>query len=371
MIIGGKEYTINILILFMEHEIDVTIAMVETLMDSIEDGVIISILLNGGARRDLPEMFSASPYIRYYESPNNLGVAGGRNFLLDTEEAAASDIIMFVDNDVIPTSDYVKSLATFLINHKDAGIVGATLLNIDPFIRCHRDCFKEKKGFFGGDILSISNRSIKRLLRKYFQTSKFYHLGVHEDWYNVYFSSHEQYENVLDELGIRRKKFFAHNKSMKARSFSFFNNRTKELPASNIGGGAQAFRRSLIDEIGKLNDLFSPFGYEDVDFCIRAIKKGYKNYVDVNTFLLHGTDYRQERRDKYDSSGKYTNEYRCLTILSYIHFPDTFHDLMQRRILYDYMEKHLTEPRNADEYLYYSIEGYRQGKKQISRQILS
>jgi hypothetical protein len=57
MIIGKKDYKINVLILFMEHEADVTVATVETLMDGIEEGMVVSILLNGGSRSDLRKMF--------------------------------------------------------------------------------------------------------------------------------------------------------------------------------------------------------------------------------------------------------------------------------------------------------------------------
>jgi len=37
-----------------------------------------------------------------------------------------------------------------------------------------------------------------------------------------------------------------------------------------------ATRRSIIQEIGTLDENFSPGGCEDIDFCIRAQKKGYK-----------------------------------------------------------------------------------------------
>lgn len=88
----------------MEHEVNVTVAAAETLMDGIEEAVIVSVLLNGVSRSNLCDMFSASPHIRCYESPTNLAVAGQRNYLLDSEETGASDIIMFIDNDVIPTT---------------------------------------------------------------------------------------------------------------------------------------------------------------------------------------------------------------------------------------------------------------------------
>ncbi len=366
MIIKDRDYSVNILMLCMAHEVEVTIAAVETLMDNIEEGVIVSILLNGGSRSNLREMFSASPHIRYYESPVNLGVAGGRNFLLDTKEAGASDIIMFMDNDVIPTTDYVKSLATFLVDHPDAGIVGATLLNVKPFSEKHSGCFHVKRGFWGNTILTVTNKVLKKLLMRSFETAKLYHLGTDIDWYQAYFTSREQYENICEYLGvIRRKRFWAHLKFNKAKSFSFLNSRVKELVVSNVGGGAQAFRRNLIDHVGKLNELFSPFGYEDVDFCIRAVKRGYKNFIDTNTFLLHGTDARQSSRQELNFQAKVTNEFRCLTLLYRLHSPDRFEELIKRRIFYEYSMRYVYGERNTDEILYYCLKGYDKGQKQI------
>jgi GT2 family glycosyltransferase len=368
MIIDGRNYTVNVLILFMEHEDDVTVATVETLMEDVQEGVIVSILLNGGSRADLRKMLSASSHIRYYESLTNLGVAGGRNFLLDTVEAVSSDIIMFMDNDVIPTTDYVRSLATFLLDHPDAGIVGATLLNIKPFFEKHPGCFHVKRGFFGNTISTVTNKALKGLLMQSFEATKLYHLGTDIDWYQAYFTSREQYENICEYLGIiRRRRFWAQLKFNKAKSFSFLNSRVKELNVSNIWGGAQAFRRSLIDDVGKLNDLFSPFGYEDVDFCIRAVKRGYRNFIDTNTFLLHGTDARQTSRQDFNFQANVSNEFRCLTLLYRLHFPDRFEELIRRRIFYEYMMRYVNGEKNADEILYCCLKGRRNGLKQIEK----
>jgi GT2 family glycosyltransferase len=293
-------------------------------------------------------------------------VAGGRNLLLDTEEARASDIIMFMDNDVIPTTDYVEGLASFLVLKKDAGVVGSTLLNVEPFLERHSKVFEEREGRFGGHVLATTNRTVGKIIRREFNSNMFYHIGSHPDWFDAYFSSRDIYENILVALTIiRKKRFFARMESDKRFSFRYLVNSRRGIRAGNVGGGAQAFFRRLIDEIGPLNQVFSPFGYEDADFCIRAIRKGYRNYVDTHTFLLHGTDRRQEKRNEFELGNKYINEYRCLTLLFYLHFPDTAEQLIRRRILYHYVDKYMTERERADEYLYFLIKGYRRGKEEI------
>jgi GT2 family glycosyltransferase len=366
VIIDKRDYKINILILFMEHEADVTIATVETFMDGIEEGVIVSILLNGGSRTDLRDMFSALPHIRYYESPTNLGVAGGRNFLLGTEESKSSDIIMFMDNDVIPTTDYVRNLATFLVDHPDAGIVGASVLNVGPFFSDHGDSFGRKTGIFGNVIRTITNRRIRRILVRRFENRKFNHIGIDEDWYNAYFSSLDLKDYAKELLGIKRgKSFYSHAKFNKKYTFSYLTNCVKEIPVSNVIGATQAFRRQLLEDIGPLDNIFNPYGYEDADFSIRAVKRGYRNYTDTHTFLLHGTDTRHSTRQDVKLHAKLSNEFRCLTLLYRLHFPDRFEELIRRRIFYEYMMRYVKGEKNADETLYYCLKGHNNGLKQI------
>lgn len=366
MIINGRDYKINVLVLFMEGEADVTIMAVETLLESIEEGVTVSILLNGGTRSDLRELFTRSPHILYYESETNLGVAGGRNFLLFTKECLSSDIVMFVDNDVIPPVDYVRSLAKFLVNRKDAGIVGSTLLNIKPFFIDHDSRIKTSIGSFGNTIVTITNREIKKSLVNTFKSAKFYHIGTNADWFNAYFSSKELYEEICLSLGITKKKDFQSLlKHDKKTTLKYLNRKTKDIQVGNIGGGATAFFRSIVDEVGRLNDVFNPLGYEDADFSIRVLKKGYNNYTDPNTFLIHGTDNRQAERRKTNFMKIVENECRCLTLLYYLHFPDIFKELIHRRMLLNYIAKSFKGDTGMSEFLYFCVKGYKRACEQI------
>lgn len=371
MIIGNKNYRISILILFMEHEADVTVATVEMLMEGIEEGVVISILLNGGSRPDLKNLFASCPTIRYYESPTNLGVAGGRNFLLSSRESGVSDIIMFVDNDVIPPADYVRNLATFLVARPGAGIVGASVLNVRPFLDRNFEVFRARTGVFGNSILTTTSARLRDIVVGRFDSDLFNHIGGDRDWYNTYVASLDLRESVKRELGLKKTKgFFAHVKFNKRLTFSYFNSRVKEIQVSNVIGATQTFRRRLVDEIGKLNDAFNPYGYEDADFSIRVLKKGYKNYIDLNTFLLHGTDERHGKRQDVQLQSTITNEFRCLTLLYRLHFPDDYEALIKRRIFHEYLLRHVTGERTTHGMLYWSLRGFTKGQEQIRKKRL-
>ena len=52
-------------------------------------------------------------------------------------------------------------------------------------------------------------------------------------------------------------------------------------------GYALLIKRSVYDEVGDLDERFSPGNFEDNDYGVRVIKAGYKNILCTNSFILH------------------------------------------------------------------------------------
>lgn len=52
-------------------------------------------------------------------------------------------------------------------------------------------------------------------------------------------------------------------------------------------GGSSAFRRSIWDKIGGLDNLFNPFYWEDIDLSYRAWKSGYKIVFEPKSVVVH------------------------------------------------------------------------------------
>jgi GT2 family glycosyltransferase len=313
-IIRGKKYKISVLILTMESEIESTIVAIETLIEGIEDGVTISVLLNGGTNPQLKELLSGNKYINYYESKRNLGVAGGRNFLLRTPESRCSDIIMFLDNDVVCPLDYVRSLAAFLITQENVGIAGAMVANI-RYIPYDLLQYFGHKGMFGNKIFKVKCKEVRKVILSDLKPEDFFHIGMYSDYYTSYFSVRPQIYGLLSLpfrlMGWNRS--FSPVLKFNTKYLRMIKEGVQKYLVSNVVGCSQAFRRELIERIGYLNEMFNPYGFEDVDFCIRALRAGYKNYIDTSTWLLHGTDSRSSQRNP---NMQYENQFRCLTILA-------------------------------------------------------
>lgn len=366
MLIDGNDLKINVLILLMENEIDVTIHTVETLLENLEEGITISVLLNGGTSDRLKNLFSRISAIRYYESPHNLGVAGGRNYLLNTEESRNTDIILILDNDVVPPLDYIKNLVTFLLRQHDAGVVGAIVADIKSGVDLSIVKKYGDRGVFGNKIFKIKNADIRGSLLTDLRSEKLFHIGVHPDYHYAYFSILPWYyafiSKVLNKfrISINKNPFIVHNKSY----LELIKKGVDKYEVSNVAGCSQAFRRDLVDEIGYLDDKFNPYGFEDVDFNIRALKAGYKNYIDTNTWLLHGTDSRHGVRDTYKML---MNEFRCRTILTSRVFPrpDKVRHVIVKLIILGFLIELVTL--RTDVFLRFKakIEGYKKGLNTI------
>lgn len=298
MRIEDKDYRVNVLILLRPQEIDVTVEAVETLLEGLEEGVTISVLLNGGRSDRLRSLFASVPAVRYYESEANLGVAGGRNFLLKTQECQDCDIVMILDNDVIVPQDYVRRLASFLLQRQDAGVVGAAAANARGGIGLNVARGYGHKGVFGNRIFKIDSEHIRKDALANLHPFRLFHIGAHPDYFYAYFSLRPLVYAFLGRflgfLGSRlqRNPHLIHHFAYLERV-----RRGEAYRVSNVAGCSQAFRRTLVGSIGLLDDRFNPYALEDAEYGIRAMQAGYSNYIDPRTWLIHGTDARHSERD--------------------------------------------------------------------------
>ncbi len=57
-----------------------------------------------------------------------------------------------------------------------------------------------------------------------------------------------------------------------------------------VSGGSGAFRKSIWDKLGGLNQLYNPFYWEDIDLSYRALKSGYRVMFEPLSIVLHEHD---------------------------------------------------------------------------------
>jgi GT2 family glycosyltransferase len=62
---------------------------------------------------------------------------------------------------------------------------------------------------------------------------------------------------------------------------------SEPFAAQCLISAAWLMRRSLMEEIGVLDEAFSPVQYEDLDFCYRARERGWETWVQPQVELFH------------------------------------------------------------------------------------
>ncbi len=76
-----------------------------------------------------------------------------------------------------------------------------------------------------------------------------------------------------------------------------------------VSGGSGAFRKSIWDKLGGLNELYNPFYYEDIDLSYRALKSGYKVLFEPKSVVFHEHE-KGAIKSKYSSFQIKTIAYR-------------------------------------------------------------
>lgn len=70
----------------------------------------------------------------------------------------------------------------------------------------------------------------------------------------------------------------------------FLVHRRGEVDKTNtlwVSGGSGAFRKSIWETLGGLNEIYNPFYWEDIDISYRALKSGYKVLFEPKSIVVH------------------------------------------------------------------------------------
>lgn len=84
---------------------------------------------------------------------------------------------------------------------------------------------------------------------------------------------------------------------------------------NNLSGFCMMIKREVIDKIGYIDELYSPGGFCDNDFCLRAVRAGFGALISPNVFIYHFGSKTLEREFPDANFGlfnwaKYINKHR-------------------------------------------------------------
>jgi len=170
--------------------------------------------------------------IKTIETKNNKGYAAGNNLGI---KAASGKYILILNPDIIVLDKAIEKMYQFMKSHRECGLCGPKLINPDGSVQLSCRKFPNWKiPIYRRTILGRFNFA-KKSLKKFLM----------EDW---------------DHKEIRTVDW--------------------------ILGAAIMTRKSAIDKIGLLDERFFLY-FEDVDWCRRFWKAGYKVFYIANAEMVH------------------------------------------------------------------------------------
>jgi hypothetical protein len=196
----------------------------------------IVVVDNASSDHTLEAVRHAAPHATLIANACNTGFASGVNRGVD---ACRSDLILLINPDAAPTGPITSSgpLAQ-RARQSDIGVVGGKLIGVDGRVQA------------GFTVRAFPTRLILALEA----------LGMNRIW---------------PSNGANRRYRMA--------DFDYSRSQECEQPA----GAFMMFRRSLFDELGGFDERFYPVWFEDVDFCLRATKAGYRNWYEPGSAAIH------------------------------------------------------------------------------------
>jgi GT2 family glycosyltransferase len=211
------------------------------------------LIIDGSTNNETKRTLDANPFknLKYFKVDDNLrGLTKQRNFGIQ-KVSKKSEIICFLDDDIILETRYFENLMKTYSEKPDALAVGGYITN-------------EVKW-------ELSNQKNN--------TSKFYYDG----WMREEPSRFRirQLFGLLPDAEPGFMPAFSHG-----RSVSFLPPSGKIYEVEQIMGGVSSYRKKVFENL-KFSTYFEGYGlYEDADFSLRLAKKG-KLYINTNAQLEH------------------------------------------------------------------------------------
>lgn len=196
--------------------------------------------------------------------------------LASIQEYTDGKIEIIIPDDA-STDNSVQAIASFIASIKDKHIVGKTVSNTKRSDGGFSKNVNRGVQVATGDILVLLNSDVVPYkgflapLLAHFSDSNVFAVGCMDE-------SKENGQTVLRGRGVGtwKKGFLQHSAGALDKNTTLW-----------VSCGSGAFRKSLWDKLGGLNELYNPFYWEDIDISYRAQKVGYTVVFEKKSRVIH------------------------------------------------------------------------------------
>lgn len=216
---------------------DDTVVALDSLKKIDKRGYDLSVFVvdNGSTNDSVGVINKAHPWVTLIETGKNLGFTGGNNIGIKEALRQKADFVWLLNNDTIADKDALSIVRAF--DDQRVGVAGSKIY-FAPGHEYHKDRYTKKDR---GKVI--------------------WYAGGIVDWANMY-ASHRG----VDEVDSGQYD--------------------KEEETAFITGCSMIVRREVFENIGLLDDAYYLY-LEDLDFCLRAKRAGYKLLYCPKSIIWH------------------------------------------------------------------------------------
>ena len=246
----------------------------------------------------------AHPHRRFLCSGSNVGVAPGRNRLLQEALAWGADYVVVFDDDLIAPRDYIETLVD---EYRSLQATTPHLGAIAPAILSHR--FAENLvPCLSFEELSVSSEpppatgvwhDSLRAATTVPTPGQIEHLGV-RNWAEHYLGTGGRalrrylQRSGWDPAPLHTSPTVVANDKDARKNLCM--GLIAPIPVDALPGGVWCVASGVLREVGPIEEAFAPFGFEDAEWCIRATRKGLQNFCTPAALVAHDLQGRLSSR---------------------------------------------------------------------------
>ena len=243
---------------------------------------------------------SLSPYINIYCLGKNVGVAGGRNFLIQKAIENGVEFLISCDTDIIFETNYFEGIraaySCLSMVDQNIGLLQPVLFNGPDVAKCfpslsaarnwhslHHSIKKDEKlklPFWS--VISKcmgGKKAVKSVL----------HCGIINVWDTHFGSKIDSHISSPSESDVFKENFVTGHATLKSEP-KIFEEALKSgtcVKISSTAGGISAFHKTFFLKTGGYDEIFNPFGFEDSEFGFRASALGFNHYLVTTCAGIH------------------------------------------------------------------------------------
>ena len=261
-----KQAVIGVVVLSYNKR-DALLLALESIVRSEYPDLHVVVVDNASTDGSADAVEACYPRVTLIRNAENLGAAGGRNTgWRHLRNNSACDYVVFLDDDSEVTSSYFAEIARCFEAYPEAGVVaGKALTGVDS-----------------GVIMSA---------------------GIAVNLYTGF----------VGDIGVGEKDIGQYEQG-------------RDLKA--CGGFALAVRAAVFEELNGIDEQFNPYGWEEVDFCLRARSAGYRVRYEPLAVLCHKgskagrppkAEYERHKvRNYFRLLGRHTNPVQKITCVFFV-----------------------------------------------------